>query len=83
MIPSTDNVDFGPNTTKYQDHIVCSRGYKLTCLDKQNNNNKPYKTLVKKLLRNFFNDMTKESKFNKPLVMSKKDYEDCKKSTKC
>ena len=27
--------------------------------------------------------MTKESKFNKPLVMSKKDYEDCKKSTKC
>ena len=26
LIPSTDNVSFGPNTKIYQDHIVCSYG---------------------------------------------------------
>ena len=31
--PSTDNIDFGPNIKKYQDHIVFSYGYKLVCVD--------------------------------------------------
>ena len=26
LIPTTDNIYFGPNTKKYQDHIVCSYG---------------------------------------------------------
>ena len=26
----TDNKNDGPNTKKYQDHIVCSHGHKLT-----------------------------------------------------
>ena len=28
--PVTDNKNDGPNTKKYQDHIVCSHGHKLT-----------------------------------------------------
>ena len=27
LIHSTDSIDFGPKTKKYQDHIVCSYGY--------------------------------------------------------
>ena len=41
-MPSTDNIAFGPNTKKYQDHIVCSYGCKLICLDERYI--KPYKT---------------------------------------
>ena len=26
-------INFGPKTKKYQDHIVCSYGYKLICVD--------------------------------------------------
>ena len=33
LIPSTDYIDFDPNTKKYQDHIVFSYGYKLICVD--------------------------------------------------
>ena len=33
LIPSTDNINFGPNTKKYQDHIIRSYGYKLICVD--------------------------------------------------
>ena len=32
VIPSTD-IYFGPNIKKYQDHITCSHGYKLICVD--------------------------------------------------
>ena len=28
LIPSTDNIDIGPNAKNYQDHIVCSYGCK-------------------------------------------------------
>ena len=31
LVPSIDNIDFGPRTKKYQDHNVCSSGYKLMC----------------------------------------------------
>ena len=31
--PATDNKDGGPNTGNYQDHIVCSYGYKLVWVD--------------------------------------------------
>ena len=33
LIPSNDVINFGPNTKKYQDHIVCSYGYKSICVD--------------------------------------------------
>ena len=42
LMPSTDNIDFGPNTKKYQDHIFWNCGYKLICVN--NWYNKPYKT---------------------------------------
>ena len=29
LIPSIDNIGFSSNTKKYQDHVVCSYGYKL------------------------------------------------------
>ena len=34
-------MDFGPNTKKYQDNIVCSYCYKLKCVAEQYS--KPYK----------------------------------------
>ena len=37
LVPSTDNVDI---CKKYQDHAVCSYGYRLVCLDEWYN--KPY-----------------------------------------
>ena len=33
LIPSTDNIYFGPSTKKYQNHIVCNYDYKLICVD--------------------------------------------------
>ena len=33
LIGLTNNIDFGPNSKKYQSHIVCSYGYKLICVD--------------------------------------------------
>ena len=41
LILSTDNINFGPNTKKYQNHIVCNCSHKLIL------------TLVKMLLTNF------------------------------
>ena len=35
LIPSTDNINFVPNTKEYQDHIICSYGNKLICVDDQ------------------------------------------------
>ena len=35
LVPSTDNINFGPNTKKYQDHVVSSNGYKLICIDER------------------------------------------------
>ena len=42
LIPWMDNTDFGLNTKKYQDHIVCSYCYKLIWADEKYI--KPYKT---------------------------------------
>ena len=43
FMPSTDNIDFGPNTKKYQDHVVCSYGYKLRWVDERYSESyKPY-----------------------------------------
>ena len=33
LIAVTDNIDFCPNTKKNQDHIFCTYGYKLICVD--------------------------------------------------
>ena len=33
VIHSADNIDFGQRIKKYQDHIVCSYGCKLVCVD--------------------------------------------------
>ena len=89
--PSTDNIDFGPNIKKYQDHIVFSYDYKLVCVDDWCS--KLYKTyLGGDAIDKFLNYMIKESeccsevtepKFNKLPVMNKKDNEDFKNSTKC
>ena len=35
LIPSTDNIDFGLNIKKYQDHIFCSYGSKLIYADER------------------------------------------------
>ena len=80
LMPLTDNIDFGPNTKKYKDHIVCSYSYKLVCVDDQ------YSKLDRSYfgedaIDKFLNDMIKESKycsrvietkFNKTLAMTKK-----------
>ena len=80
LIPSTDNINFGPNTKKRKYCIVCSYSYKLICVDE--GYMKPYKTyLGADALDKCFNVMIKENKsfskineteFNKPLVMTKK-----------
>ena len=82
MIPSTDNIDFGPNTEKCQDHIVCSFNFKVIHVDERYS--KPYKTYFgEDAIENFLNEMVKEKeycstvikgKFNKSLVMTKKDH---------
>ena len=33
LVPSADNIDFGPNIKKIQDRIICSYGYKLIYVD--------------------------------------------------
>ena len=35
LVTSTDNSYNGPNTEKYQVHIICSYGFKLKCVGKQ------------------------------------------------
>ena len=60
LIPLTDNIDFGPNSKKYQDHIVCSYGYKLIYVDERYI--KPFKTYIgKDVIDKFLNDMIKKS----------------------
>ena len=59
LIPLTDNIDFGPNTKKYQDHIVCSYGYKLIYVDERYL--KPFKTYIgEDAIDKFLNDMIKK-----------------------
>ena len=60
LISSTDNIDFGPKAKNYQDHIVCTYGYRLICV------NKLYSKLCKTYfgedaIDKFLNDMIKES----------------------
>ena len=91
LIPSTGNIDFGPNITKYQDHIVCRYGYKSICVDDWYS--KPHKTFFgKDAIDKCLNDMIKESEYcskiieselNKPIVMATKDHDDFENSTKC
>ena len=51
-MPSTDDSSYDPNTKKYQDHIICSYGYKLIRVNGQCS--KPYKILVKILLTSIY-----------------------------
>ena len=91
LIPLADNADFGPNTKKYQDHIVCRYGYKLMCADEWYS--KPYKTYFgEDVIDKLSNDMIKESEyrskvveteFSKPLVLTEIDHEDFNNSIKC
>ena len=79
-------------TNKYKKHIASSYGYILVCVD--DNFSKPFKTyLGNDTVYNFKNnDNIEESKYcsdvmkkhyNKELVMTKKDNENFKNSTKC
>ena len=91
LILSTDNIDFAPNTKKYQDHIVCSYGYKLVCLDDQYS--KPHKAYFGEYtIGKCLNDMIKEceycskiieTEFYKPIVKTTKIVEDFENTTKC
>ena len=72
-MPLTDNIDFGPNTKKYQDHIVCSYSYKLVCVDDQ------YSKLDKSYfgedaIDKFLNDMIKESKYCSKVIETKRSW---------
>ena len=79
LIPSLDNIDFGPNTKRYQSYF-CSYGYKLICF--HDRYSKPYKTYFDEDdIDRFLNDMIKEgeycskvieTKFNKLLAMTEK-----------
>ena len=83
LITLTDGNDLGPNTTKHQNYIVCSYGYRLICVDVRYS--KLYVTYFDEdAIETSFNDMIKvseycskvpETKFNQPLVMNKKDHE--------
>ena len=77
-------------SNKYQKHIACSYEYKLVCVDDKFS--KPFKAYLGKVaVYNFINSMIEESKycnevmniFTKKLVMTKKENEDFKNSTKC
>ena len=78
-------------TNKFPNHIACSYGYKIVCVDDKFT--KPFKTyLGKDAVYNFIKSMIKENKycsdmvkkhFNKELMMTKEDNEDFKNSTKC
>ena len=84
-------LQYEPYPNKYQKHIACSQGYKLVCVDDKFS--KPFKTYLRQdAVYNLINSIIKESKycsevmkkhFNKELVMTKKNNEDFKNSTKC
>ena len=90
LISSTNNIDFGPNTKKYQDHIVSSYDYKLICVyERYSKSCKTY--FGQNAMDKFLNDMIKENeycskvieiKFNKLLAMTEKDHEDFNNSIK-
>ena len=54
-----DNIDHGPYTKIYQDHIAWSYGYKLICFDNQFSNCIKFILVINNLL----NDMIKESEY--------------------
>ena len=78
---------------KCQDHIVCSYGYKLTCV--YDRYGKPYKTYfgenaIEKLLNNmikekeyWFKVIETELNTHDWILLAEKDHEDFKSSTKC
>ena len=78
-------------TKKYQNHIACSCGYKLVCVDDKFS--KPFELyLIEDTVYNFISIMIEEKKycsdvmkkhFNKELVMTKEDNEGFENSTKC
>ena len=78
-------------TNKYQEHVACSYGYKLECVDDKFS--KPFKSyLDEHAAYNFISSMIKKSKycsdvmkkhFNKEFVMTNKDNKDFENSTKC
>ena len=60
-------INFGPKTKKYQDHIVCSYGYKLICVDERYN--KPYKTYFgEDAFDKFINYMIKARKYCSKII---------------
>ena len=62
LLSATNNIDFGLNTKKYKDHIVCSYDYKLICVYERYS--KPYKTYFgENAMEKFLNDMIKESEY--------------------
>ena len=78
-------------TNKYQKHVACRDGNKLVCVDDKFSKSFKFH-LVEDAVYNYINKMIEESKyctdimkkhFNKGLVMTKKDNEDFKNSTKC
>ena len=92
LVPE-DNGKQIPNesyTSKYQEHVACSYGHKLACVDdKFSDLFKSY--FGKDGVYSFFRSMIKESKhfidviktnFNKELVMTKEDNENFENSTK-
>ena len=94
ILVTEDNGKQNPNesyNSKYQNHVVCSYGCKLICVDDKFS--KPFKSyLGKDAVYNFISSLIEESKycsdvmkkhFNKELVMTKEDSEDFENSTKC
>ena len=79
------------STNKYQNHVVCSLGYKLVCVDDKFR--KPFESyLGQDAVYKFITNMAKNRKyschvmkkhFNKELVMTKEDDENFESSTKC
>ena len=92
LVPE-DNTKLDPSesyTNKNQKYVACSYDYKLLCFDDKFS--KPFKSyLGEDVVYNFINSMVKEIKyssdamkkhFNKEVLMTKKDNEDFKNSTK-
>ena len=62
LVPSADNIDFGPNIKKIQDRIICSYGYRLIYVDYwYNNSYKAY--LGEDTVDKCLNDIVKEIEY--------------------
>ena len=62
LILSTNNINFVPNTKKYQRDQVWCYGCKLLCVDERYS--KPQKTyFAEDLIVKFLNDMVKENEY--------------------